>query len=678
MLRLRDDPLQTGTRLASMPQLFAGPTTEFIRHSEQNRIAETLRAAFFEQFGFNPSPSEQRSWRNSLRALEGAVRMGGFTDHGLLLEYQLPLSSRRLDAMITGGTPREGDRAGEPSAVIVELKQWDEVEASEVPECVGVRYGGRIRDVLHPSAQVGQYRGYLADVHTGFHPAPEGGGVHLDACSYLHDFLHDPGSELLSDRHASLLGSYPLFAGDRVDDLVGFLDRRVGGGSGLRILRTIREGRYQPHKRLLDHTAEMIRGEPVYHLLDEQRVVFNSIQARVAHAREVGQKSVFVVRGGPGTGKSVIALNLLADMLEAGYLAHHATGSAAFTKTLRKILGPRAAEFFRYFNSYMNADGEELDILICDEAHRIRKHSWNRFTRKKARDAARPQIDELLTVSRVSVFFLDDLQSVRRTEIGRSNDIHDAAEKVGARVFEYDLETQFRCGGSDGFLRWIENTLQLRRTANALWTGDDNFDFRIVDSPEALDRAIRGRLAAGHGARMVAGYCWLWSRPERDGTLVPDVTLGAWSRPWNAKPDAGRLAPGIPQSHLWASEAGGEDQVGCIYTAQGFEFDYVGVIFGNDLVYDPAERRWVGHPKRSHDRGLKSGTSPEAFTELVKNTYRVLLTRGLKGCFVYFMDPATRTFFESRMDFQALTERDEYPAIDPGFGMRLAAEEDGA
>jgi hypothetical protein len=657
-----------------MPELYSGPTTEFLRHSEQNRIAETLRAAFFEQFGFNPSPSEQRSWRNSLRALEGAVRMGGFTDHGLLLEYQLPLSSRRLDAMITGGAPQGEDQADAPSAVIVELKQWDDVEPSEVPECVGVRYGGRIHDMLHPSAQVGQYCGYLADVHTGFHPAPEGGGVSLDACSYLHDFLHNPTSELLSERHAPLLGRFPLFAGDRVDDLVGYLDRRVGGGGGLRILTTIKEGRYQPHKRLLDHTADMIQGEPIYHLLDEQRVVFNSIQARVAQAREIGQKSVFVVRGGPGTGKSVIALNLLADMLEAGYLAHHATGSAAFTKTLRKILGPRAAEFFRYFNSYMNVEGEELDILICDEAHRIRNHSWNRFTKKKARDEKRPQVDELLTVARVSVFFLDDLQSVRRTEIGRSSDIHDAAEKVGARVFEYDLETQFRCGGSDGFLRWIENTLQLRRTANALWTGDDNFEFRVVDSPVELDKAIRMKLDEGHGGRMVAGYCWPWSKPNLDGTLVSDVTLGTWSRPWNAKPDAGRLAPGIPQSHLWASEEGGEDQVGCIYTAQGFEFDYVGVIFGNDLVYDPAERRWVGHPKRSHDRGLKTGTSAEEFTELVKNTYRVLLTRGLKGCFVYFMDPATRTFFESRMDFQAL--KGGYGAPEAGFGAGLAAEGD--
>ncbi len=658
-----------------MPQLYAGPTTDFLAQSEQNRIARTLEAAFFDQFGFQPSPSEQRSWRNSLRALANTVRYGGFTDHGLLLEYQLPLSSRRLDAMITGRAPPNAEVGDREGAVIVELKQWDDVEPSEVPECVGVRYGGRIRDVLHPSAQVGQYRSYLSDVHTGFHPAPDGGGVHLDACAWLHDFRFDPTSELLANRHLPILQLCPLFAGDQIDELVGYLDERVGAGGGRPILRTVREGRYQPHKRLLDHTVEMIRGQPIYHLLDEQRVVFNSIQARVSRATETDEKAVFVIRGGPGTGKSVIALNLVADMMEAGFRVNHATGSAAFTKTLRKILGSRVAGFFRYFNSYMNVEKEELDVLICDEAHRIRTHSWNRFNRGTAIDENRPQIDELLTVARVSVFFLDDLQSVRRTEIGRSDEILSAAEEKGARVWEYDLEAQFRCGGSGGFLRWVENTLQLRRTANALWTGDDNFEFRIADSPSELDAMIRARAREGHGARLVAGYCWPWSKPRPDGTLAEDVVIGEWSRPWNAKPDAGRLASGIPESHLWASDPGGMDQVGCVYTAQGFEFDYVGVIFGTDLIYDPRERRWVGHPERSHDVGLKRGTTDEEFTELVKNTYRVLLTRGLKGCYVHFMDRDTRTFFESRIDFATLEGRDTYPESTPGYGSRKAAEE---
>jgi uncharacterized protein len=625
-----------------MPELYHGPTTDFLEKSQQNRIAEELRGAFFEYYGYEPPDSERRAWRNSLRALEGAIRLGGFTDHGLLLEYQLPLSSRRLDAMLTG---RGHD--GDPAAVIAELKQWDHVESSEVPECVGVRYGGRIRDVLHPSAQVGQYRQYLVDAHTSFHP----GGVRLDACSYLHDFLFDEGSELLSHRHANLLGVYPLFAGDRVDDLVQYLDDRIGGGRGQQILRTVREGRYRPHKKLLEHTARMIRNEPTYVLLDEQRVVFNSIVAHAAQARELDHKAVFVVRGGPGTGKSVLALNLVAELSEAGYLTHHATGSSAFTQTVRKVVGSRAAEQFKYFNSYLNAEENELDVLICDEAHRIREHSWNRWTKRKAEDPDRPQIDELLSVARVSIFFIDDLQVVRRNEIGQSDEILEAAEGRGARLFEYELDVQFRCGGSDGFVRWVENTLGIRRTANALWTGDENFEFRIVDSPEALETMIQEKAGEGHSARLAAGYCWPWSKPRADGTLEEDVRIGSWRRAWNARPDSGRLAAGIPKSHLWASEDGGLDQVGCVYTAQGFEFDYIGVIFGPDLVYRP-RRGWEGRPAASHDGGLKRGTSPEAFTDLVKNTYRVLLSRGLKGCFVYFMDEDTRTFVESRIDHE--------------------------
>jgi uncharacterized protein len=220
-------------------------------------------------------------------------------------------------------------------------------------------------------------------------------------------------------------------------------------------------------------------------------------------------------------------------------------------------------------------------------------------------------------------------------------------------VHEFELEAQFRCGGSDGFVRWVESTLGIRRTANALWTGDENFDFDIVDSPEELDAMIRARAEEGHSARLVAGYCWPWSEPREDGTLEPDVEVDGWSRPWNARPNATGLAKGIPKSHFWASEPGGMDQVGCIYTAQGFEFDYVGVVFGDDLVYRPREG-WVGRREFSHDGGLKRGTSEEEFTRLVKNTYRVLLSRGLKGCYVYFTDDHTRDFVESRIDMMAL------------------------
>jgi uncharacterized protein len=637
-------------------ELYWGTTSAFVEHAKQNEIAERLRAAFFDYYGWKPPESEVRSWRNSLKSLSNAIELGGLLDHGLLLEFQLPLTSKRLDAMITGH-----DHDGRPGAVIVELKQWsDDVLPSRVEDMVTVRYGSGKKETLHPSAQVGQYRQYLADAHETFHD----GNVQLRACAYLHDFVHDDQSELLAPRHANVLGTYPLFAGDRVTELVQFLDDHLGDGRGIGVLQSVREGKYRPHKKLLDHTAAMIKGEPSYVLLDEQQVVFKTILAKVAEARDLGTKAVFVIRGGPGTGKSVIALNLVAELAANGYAVHHATGSAAFTNTVRKRVGTRASGMFKFFNSYLNAEDDTLDVLVCDEAHRIRKFSWDRFRKKDAVDPDRPQIDELLSVARVGVFFIDDMQAVKRDEIGNSDDIERLAETHGAEVHEFELEAQFRCGGSDGFVRWIESTLGIRRTANALWTGDDNFDFDIVDSPEELDALIRQRADEGHSARLVAGYCWPWSEPRDDGTLAPDVTVDGWSRPWNARPNATGLAQGIPKSYFWASEPGGIDQVGCIYTAQGFEFDYAGVIFGNDLVYRPREG-WIGRKEFSYDGGLKRGTSDEDFTRLVKNTYRVLLSRGLKGCYVYFTDEKTRDFFESRMDRLALELAAEHEA---GYG----------
>jgi uncharacterized protein len=631
-----------GKRVA---ELYWGTTSAFVERTKQNQIAERLRVAFFDHYGWNPPQSEVRSWQNSLKALSNALELGRLDDHGLLLEFQLPLTSKRLDAMITGH-----DRDGRPGAVIVELKQWtDDVQPSKVDDMVLVQYGTRAKEALHPSAQVGQYRQYLADAHESFHD----GNVGLRACSFLHNFIHDDQSELLAPRHANVLGVYPLFAGDRVTELVQFLDDHLGDGRGLGVLRSVREGKYRPHKKLLDHTAAMIKGEPAYVLLDEQQVVFKTILAKVAEARDLDTKAVFVIRGGPGTGKSVIALNLVAELAANGYAVHHATGSAAFTNTVRKRVGTRASGMFKFFNSYLNAEDDTLDVLVCDEAHRIRKFSWDRFRKKDAVDPDRPQIDELLSVARVGVFFIDDMQAVKRDEIGNSDDIERLAETHGAEVNEFELEAQFRCGGSDGFVRWIESTLGIRRTATALWTGDANFDFDIVDSPEDLDALIRSRAEEGHSARLVAGYCWPWSEPRDDGTLAPDVEVDGWSRPWNARPNVTGLAEGIPKSHYWASEPGGIDQVGCIYTAQGFEFDYAGVVFGNDLVYRPREG-WIGRRKYSYDGGLKRGTSEEDFTRLVKNTYRVLLSRGLKGCYVYFTDEKTRDFFESRMDRIAL------------------------
>jgi hypothetical protein len=253
------------------------------------------------------------------------------------------------------------------------------------------------------------------------------------------------------------------------------------------MLERIEKGAYKPSKKLMDHVAAVIKGTPQYVLLDEQLVVFDRVLA-LARTRVKGRKTALVIKGGPGTGKSVIALNLMAELMAQGKNVHYATGSKAFTETLREVIGKRGGAQFKYFNSYVDADPECIDLLIADEAHRIRVTSNNRFT-KKTKKSSEPQIKELFAAAKTCVFFVDDAQVVRPGEIGTVSYLKAAAEAEGAHYEEYELEAQFRCGGSDGFVNWVDNTLEIKRTANVIWEGTENFKFRILSSPQAVGYA---------------------------------------------------------------------------------------------------------------------------------------------------------------------------------------------
>jgi DUF2075 family protein len=619
-------------------RLYSGSSIDFIDDTVHNRIADKLRDAYFVSYRREASPSEINSWRNSLRAVSQVFENARLNDHGVLLEYELPLTSKRLDCLITGRNEMLHD-----NAVIIELKQWERCEEGDGDRIVTF-VGQANRDVLHPSIQVGQYKMYLQDGHTAFHEGEE--PVALKACSYLHNYSFVADDPILSRKFESALTEYPLFSSDDVDKLTDYLRPELSRGQGMHALGRILESKYRPSKKLLDHVGRLLEGRAEYVLLDEQLVAFDRVLAEAKNAYKDKRKAIIVIRGGPGTGKSVIALNLLSALSRIGLNTHYVTGSKAFTETLRRIVGRRASQQVKYFNSYIAAAANDIDVMICDEAHRIREHSHTRYTPRSQR-SLKPQIQELFEASKVGVFFVDDNQVVRPGEIGSAKMVVKQARENHCRLFEYKLEAQFRCSGSDGFINWVNNTLEIERTANVLWNLNDKFDFRIVESPEELERLVKERIRADATARLTAGFCWPWSDPEPSGSLVSDVTVGEYIRPWNAKSSAGRLAREVPPENLWAYDARGSDQIGCIYTAQGFEFDYVGVIFGLDLVYRHGVG-WVGEKTKSFDTIVKR--SGDRFVELVKNTYRVLLTRGIKGCYVYFMDKETEQLFRSRTE----------------------------
>ena len=544
-------------------KLYAGTSEQFMTDARMHRIAEKLRVEYIAQIGHRPGASEVASWQNSLTALALLIDQADLTDHGVILEYQLGNTSRRLDAMLTGTAESTG-----ANAVIVELKQWGETAPSNAEGCVETFVGQRLRPVPHPSVQVGHYQQWLLDNHTVFYEDR----VNLAGVSWLHNMQYHSTDELFAPKHADYLATNPLFTGDQSDALAEFLNERLSEGEGIQIMAKVLESRYRPSKKLLDHTAEMVAGQQEFILLDEQFVAFEAVLAAAREGFHDTTKNVILIKGGPGTGKSVIALHLVGRLAKDGYNAQHATGSKAFTENMRRIVGRRARAQFAYFNQFGAAAPNDIDVLILDEAHRLRETSAHRFQPREARtDLA--QVDELVRAAKTSVFFIDDLQAVRPDEVGNTDLIREAAHRNEAETQEFELETQFRCAGSKAFVSWVDHTLGLDETANPIWDGNEDFDFRIVDSVEQLDAMVRSKADEGHTARLVAGFCWPWSNPLDDGTLVPDVKVGSWQMPWNAKSDAGRLADGIPQERFWASDPRGINQVGCIYTAQGFEFD---------------------------------------------------------------------------------------------------------
>src|SRR3989344_5873840 len=635
-------------------RLYSGTSTDFVSKSIHNEIADKLKDAFFDYYRFNPSPNEVRSWQNSLRALSQVFQYSQLDDHGVILEYQLPLTSKRLDCLITGR-----DKNSKENAVIIELKQWEKCEPTESENEVLTWVGGNNREVLHPSVQVGQYQMYLEDTHTAFNVD---GGITLNSCSYLHNYTPHEGDELYSEKFKDAVEKQPIFASGDVDTFRDYLTQKLSKGEGMPIVRKIESGEYKSSKLLMDHVSKIIREKSEYVLLDEQLIVYDKVLSLTKKGLDGKKKAAVIVSGGPGTGKSVIAINLLADLLRNGYDTQYATGSKAFTETLRKKIGTRGSSHFKYFNSYMSAKENQIDVLVADEAHRIRETSNSRFTKKDLRSET-PQIEELIKVSKLGVYFIDDDQNVRPNEIGSAEFIKDTAIKMGCDVYEYQLEAQFRCSGSDGFVNWVNNTLNIKRTANVIWDTQEEFDFRIIDSPHELYDLIKQKNdAKANSARLVAGFCWKWSNPLPDGSLMNDVKIGDFEMPWEGK-DGFKLAKNIPPASLWPFDPNGVNQIGSIYTIQGFEFDYVGVIIGADLVYNFDHQTWIAKRENSADSVVKRGG--EKLEALLKNTYRVLLTRGMRGCYVYFVDKDTERFFKSRIEMRLSNNKTPGPIPSP-------------
>lgn len=589
-----------------------------------------LTDQFVHMHGYRPGTSEARSWERSIPVLAAALNDAGLGDVEMMLEYALPLNSKRADVVLAGVHPS----TGEPSYVVVELKQWSEVIPHEDDPtlCHVERYA---HPVLNPIEQVRRYCDYLVN----FNGAVAEHGHRVSGVAFLHNATEFDVAGL---REIERDGRGLLFTGQRRGEFLDHLRSKLSDShSGARAADELLSGATVPSKQLMSVAAQEVRERQQFVLLDEQQVAYRMVLNAVEKAKRADRKEIVVVTGGPGTGKSVIALQLLGELYRRGMPALHATGSQSFTKTMRKVAGSRKREvqdLFKYFNSFMTTEKNSLDVLICDEAHRIRETSANRYTRAEHR-TGKAQIDELIDVAHVPVFLLDEHQVVRPGEMGTVADIKAAAAKRDIPCHVVPLESQFRCGGSDAYLRWVVRLLGLEPGGPVVWEPDDRMQLLVADSPQEMEAFLEARRAEGYGARMSAGYCWRWSPEPKPGHPLPlDVVIGDWARPWNLRGE--RSVSGAPPAALWATDPAGFGQVGCVYTAQGFEYDWSGVIIGPDLLW--RGDRWITDRTASKDPVFRKSTPDADVDRLIRNTYKVLLTRGMVGTVVWSTDPETR------------------------------------
>lgn len=620
--------------------VYDGIKSSFIEDVDLNQIADKIYEKYRVHFG-NTSESEIRSWANSMQRMRGVLSDIEIpNDAGVAVEFNIPLTSKRIDFIISGRDNNQKD-----SVVIVELKQWEHCEAVDNKDGIVNTYVGKsYKDVTHPSYQALSYAKLIQD----FNQTVQDEDINIIPCAFLHNYSLNEKDPINSDIYREYIDQAPLFGKEDVLRLRTFIKKYVKTGDNKEVLYRIEKGKLRPSKMLQDTLASMLKGNKEFYMIDEQKVIYEQAKLLAKEANETGKKSVFVVEGGPGTGKTVIAINLLVDLINSGYTSMYVTKNNAPRNVFEyKLKGDFKQKFishlFKSSGSFVNSDLNDINCLIVDEAHRLRK--------KEMLSKGENQIKEIIRAAQLSIFFIDESQKVTAKDIGSIDLIKYYSDEYNADYHIEYLASQFRCNGSDGYLAWLDDVLEIKETANFDFNDlDYDYDFKVFDNPNDLYCAIEEKNKINNKSRVVAGYCWEWKKEERNNPNAFDINIEKYNfhKSWN-----------LNGSSTYAIDEGSINEVGCIHTCQGLEFDYVGVIVGEDLRFENNQVISDFSKRADSDKsldGLKGAAKKgkkDALREvdkIIRNTYRTLMTRGMKGCYVYCCDDNLNNYFKKRIN----------------------------
>ena len=621
--------------------VYEGIKSEFLNSVMNGTIAEEVRQRIFEKMGRTTPKSEFDSWKNSLSRMYMVLADTSIPDHaGIAIEYNVPQTSKRVDFIVSGY-----DADNQSNAVIIELKQWDELKKVDGKDALVETYtGGGLREVVHPCYQVWSYATLIRD----YNKTVQDQNIVLSPCAYLHNYALKENDPILDEQYKEYIEEAPVFCERDALKLREFIHRFIQKGDDKKILYEIDHGKIRPSKSLQNAISNMLKGNREFIMIDDQKVVYENILQLACKSQKDGKKRTIIVEGGPGTGKSVIAVQLLVGLTKKNQFVQYVSKNQAPRNVYKaKLKGTvklsSVDNMFRGSASYVHVGKDQINTLIVDEAHRLEERS--QYTKKTGNEN---QIKEIINASKCSVFFIDESQRVTMSDIGSVDEIKKWAKAESSEITQLKLLSQFRCNGSDGYLAWVDNTLEIQPTANYNLE-DIDYDIRVLDSPLEVRELIIEKNKINHRSRMLAGYCWDWAKVSENNANIHDIKIGDFEMSWNLR------------NSLFAVDDFSIDQIGCIHTSQGLEFDYVGLIIGDDMRYENHHIVTDFSKRAKTDQSMKGikkldkqdhCKAEEKADEIIKNTYRTLMTRGMKGCYIYCTDQNLRNYLKQKIQRQ--------------------------
>ena len=611
--------------------VYAATKTEFRQDVRNNLIADRILDAYQRNLGHSTSESEIKSWANSMLYMSNALDDAAIPETtGVAIEYKIPQTAKRIDIILTGTNEQN-----KSTAVIVELKQWSDAQLTNKDAIVKTYLGGGEREVNHPSYQAWTYAALLAD----FNEAVQEQGIALKPCAYLHNMVAD--DVIKNTRYQPYLKKAPSFIKSDAAKLTDFIKQHIKHGDAGKVMFEIDNGKIRPSKNLADKLLSMLQGKEEFYMIDDQKLVYETAY-KLAKEANVKQKNVLIVEGGPGTGKSVVAINLLVQLTGGRLVTQYVTKNAAPRAVYESVLTgsftkTHITNLFSGSGAYTKTEPNTFDALIVDEAHRLNAKSG------MFQNLGENQIKEIINTAKCSIFFVDDDQRIHWKDIGEKKEIENWAKQLGVNVQHLELQSQFRCNGSDGYLAWLDNSLQIKTTANESLQGIE-YDLKVYNDPNKLRAAINEKNKTSNKARMVAGYCWAWNSKKDPSQFDVVIEEHNFQMQWNLTQDGS----------LWIRSPESVNEIGCIHTCQGLEVDYIGVIIGPDLIVRNGQIKTRPGERARSDSAIKgyvtahkqdAQAADKKAEAIIKNTYRTLMTRGQKGCYLYCTDKETSDYF---------------------------------